>query len=335
MRDRFGAVAPWSLGIEEELFLVDAESCQTTPAFSRIVEEPSEQVKPELFECLVELATPVVPDAEAAYETLCSLRRRLVAQARPHGVTVHAAGAHALAHGRGQPIVPLDRYRRLADDLGDRIYLQLVAGLHVHVAVPDAESCLRAFEGVVPWLPTLLALSANSPIAEGRSTGRRSERAGRLLAMPTGGTPPVLRSWTDWEAATQGDSTRRHWDAWPRPEYGTLEIRVMDMQTDVRRSAGFAALVRALVVVVLDAPSEPYDREVYARRRTAAAAGRPDQAEVEALAALVDGAFDPVARRLAESVLAGRPEAERQLAVAASDGIDAVPADVVARTLAF
>jgi glutamate---cysteine ligase / carboxylate-amine ligase len=332
---RFGAAPPWTLGIEEELMLVDSKTLETSPAFSRVVGQARDGLKPELFECFVELTTPVMPDAEAALAELRRLRNQMAALAAVRGILVHAAGAHALARGAGQPIVPVERYERMANALGRRIYRQLVCGLHVHVSVPDPETCLAAFEGIVPWLPTLLALSANSPFAEGKDTGRRSERAVRLLEMPTGGTPPVLRSWDDWTAVTAGDDTRRHWDAWPRPEYGTLEVRVTDMQTDVRRSAGFAAIVQALVAELSSgALPEPYDRELYARRRLRAAAELPDRAEVEALAAIVE----PSARTfgawpLAEAVLAGRPEAERQLEVAAEDGLAAVPRDVVARTL--
>ena len=135
----------------------------------------------------------------------------------------------------------------------------------------------------MPWLPTLLALSANSPFAEGEATGRRSERADRLLDLPTGGTPPVLRNSDDWEAATAGDRGRRHWDAWPRPEYGTLEVRVMDMQTDVRRSAGLAEIVGALVATVAESEHATYDRDLYARRRERATREAPDPGEVEAL----------------------------------------------------
>jgi len=101
------------------------------------------------------------------------------------------------------------------------------------------------------------------------------------------------------------------------------------MQTDVRRSAGFAELIGALVAAVSDEPSAPYDRELYAQRRDEATREPPDPAEVEALAALVEPGG------LAAALLAGRPEAERQLEVEAADGIAAVPADVVRRTLAF
>ena len=330
-RGRFGSAPPGSVGVEEELVLVDGETSAAVAGFSRLVGTPSAEVKPELFESLIELATPVLPNAGAAHDELRRLRAEVAERAAQQGIALHAAGAHALARGHEQRLVPLDRYRRLKEAVGASIYRQLVCGLHVHVSVADAETCLRAFEGVVPWLPTLLALSANSPFAEGADTGRRSERAVRLLEMPTGGTPPVLRSWADWEAATQGDDTRRHWDAWPRPEHGTLEVRVKDVQTDVRRSAGFAELVAALVAAVADGGARPYDRELYARRRAEAVREPPDAAEVEALGELVA----PHAGELAVAVLAGRPEAERQLELAAADGIAAVPPDVVARTLAF
>ena len=267
---RFGAAPPWTLGIEEELVLVDAGTFGTAPVFSRVFGLERSPFKPELFECLVELTTGVV-EADGVLGELERLRAEAAALTAPHGVRLLAAGTHALAAGAGQPIVPVERYERLAESIGPPIYRQLVCGLHVHVSMPDPDTCLRAFESVVPWLPVLLALSANSPFAEGVGTGRRSERAARLSELPTGGTPPVLHGWDDWEAATAGDAARRHWDAWPRPEYGTLEVRVMDMQTDVRRSAGLAAIVQALAKPVPDTAQEPYDREVYARRRTEAA----------------------------------------------------------------
>jgi carboxylate-amine ligase len=138
------------------------------------------------------------------------------------------------------------------------------------VAVPDPDTCLRAFEGILPRLPDLLAASANSPYWDGADSGRRSIRSQILLEMPTGGPPPVLRSWDDWEAATQGDSKRRHWDAWPRPEYGTLEVRVLDQPTSLRRTAELAAEVQRLVREAAEFDGPPHDRTEYAALRDAA-----------------------------------------------------------------
>jgi carboxylate-amine ligase len=279
----WGSAPPFSLGVEEELFLVDPKTLDAVPVADSVVYPQTHRIKHELFACIVETTTPVCRDADEVLEHLASLRREVVRR----GGAIVAAGTHPLACGEGQPTVQLARYKRVRWELGDRLWTQLVCGLHVHVALPDADTALRAFEGVVPWLPVLLALSANSPYVEGEATGLRSTRAERLLQMPTGGTPPPLPDWAAWEEATAGDDTRRHWDAWPRPEHGTLEIRVMDQPTDVRRSAAFAALIQALVAAVVDDEPEPYDRELYARRRTEAARLPPIPSEVVALAAIV------------------------------------------------
>ena len=198
-----------------------------------------------------------------------ALRHEVAERAAVHGLALLATGSHPTARGR-VPIVPVERYRRLKAELGPGLYRQRVCGLHVHVSVPDPETCLRAFEGVVPQLPGLLAASANSPFWDGAPSGRRSIRSEILLEMPTGGTPPVLRGWDDWQAATRGDNTRRHWDAWPRPEYGTLEVRVLDQPTSLRRTAELAAEVQRLVREAAEWDGKPFDRDEYAALRDAA-----------------------------------------------------------------
>jgi len=268
---RFGVAPPWSLGVEEELMLVDAETLEPArDGFSRVFGEATERIKPELFESFVEITTSVVETAEEAEGELRSLREEVAERASEHGLAVLATGSHPTARGRF-PIVPVERYQRLKAKLGPRLLRQHVCGLHVHVSVPDPDTCLRAFEGVVPRLPGLLAASANSPFWEGADSGWRSIRSQILLEMPTGGTPPVLLSWDDWRAASREDSTRRHWDAWPRPEYGTLEVRVMDQPTSLRRTVELAAEVQRLVREVAEWDGEPLDRDEYAAERDAAA----------------------------------------------------------------
>jgi glutamate---cysteine ligase / carboxylate-amine ligase len=296
---RFGSAAPWSLGVEEELMLVDAETLEPArDGFSRVFGEATERIKPELFESFVEITTPVVETPEEAESELRAQRAEVAERAAAYGLAVLATGSHPTARGR-VPFVPVERYLRLKAELGSRLYRQHVCGLHVHVSVPDPDTCLRAFEGILPSLPRLLAASANSPFWEGTVSGRRSIRSQILLEMPTGGTPPRLRSWDDWQAATRGDSKRRHWDAWPRPEYGTLEVRILDQPTSLRRTMELSAEVRRLVREAAETDGLPYDREEYASLRDAA--GR-------------DG---------------GGPEAERQLEL----GPEAAVRELVALTL--
>jgi carboxylate-amine ligase len=296
---RFGSAPPWSLGVEEELMLVDAETLEPAhDGFSRVFGEATGRIKPELFESFVEITTPVVETAEEVEAELRSLRSEVADRAAEHRLTVLATGSHPTARGR-VPIVPVDRYRKLKAELGPSLYRQQVCGLHVHVSVPDPDTCLRAFEGVVPRLPGLLAASANSPYWDGDESGWRSIRSQILLEMPTGGPPPVLRGWDDWQAATRDDSTRRHWDAWPRPEYGTLEVRVLDQPTSLRRTGELAAEVQQLVREAAEADGGPFDRDEYAVQRDAA--GREG----------------------------GGPEAERQLEL----GPEAAVREIAARTL--
>jgi carboxylate-amine ligase len=274
----FGAAPPWSLGVEEELMLVDAETLEPAgDGFSRVFGEAAERIKPELFESFVEITTSVHQTPEEIEAELRVLRHEVAERAAEHGLTVLATGSHPTARGR-VPIVPVDRYERMREKLGPQLDRQLVCGIHVHVAVPDPDTCLRAFEGVVPRLPELLAASANSPYWDGVDSGWRSIRSQILLEMPTGGTPPVLRSWDDWQAASRHDSTRRHWDAWPRPEYGTLEVRVMDQSTSLRRTAELAADVQRLVREAAEFDGEPFDRGDYeaARERAGREGGGPE-----------------------------------------------------------
>ncbi len=268
---RFGATPPWALGVEEELMLVDAQTLEPArDGFSRVFGDATERIKPELFESFVEITTAVVETAEEAETELRALRREVAERAAEHGLALLATGSHPTARGL-VPIVPVARYEKLKAKLGPRLYRQRVCGLHVHVAMPDPDTCLRAFEGVVPRLPGLLAASANSPFWDGAESGWRSIRSQILLEMPTGGTPPVLRGWDDWRAATRDDSTRRHWDAWPRPEYGTLEVRVMDQPTLLRRTMELAAEVQRLVQEAAESDGEPFDRHEYAAQRQLAA----------------------------------------------------------------
>ncbi len=267
---RFGAVPPWSLGVEEELMLVDAETLEPArDGFSRVFGEATERIKPELFESFVEITTTVVETPEEAEAQLRASRNAVAERAAEHGLAVIATGSHPTARGR-VPLVPVERYWKLKAQLGPQLYRQQVCGLHVHVSVPDPDTCLRAFEGVVPRLPGLLAESANSPFWDGAESGRRSVRSQILLEMPTGGTPPLLRSWDDWQVATRGDSKRRHWDAWPRPEYGSLEVRVLDQPTSLRRTVELATEVQQLVREAAETDGTPFDRAEYAARRDAA-----------------------------------------------------------------
>jgi glutamate---cysteine ligase / carboxylate-amine ligase len=298
-----------TLGVEEELLLLDPETLAPAAGVERLL--GPEGLKTELFSCFVETNTPVCESVEEARTELVRLRRLVAERAAGIGIVVGAAGSHPFALPAEQPIVQEQRYLDMVAELGDVAQGQLVCGLHVHVGMASFDDCLRALGWLQPWLPALLALSANSPYLEGEETGELSSRLGRLHELPRSGPPPPLASEAEWEAAVAAEGveyTRIWWDARPHPRLGTLEVRIADQPTSVERAAALVALVQALC---------------------AAPPGSGD--DVLAAAA-------PAARELGTWELVQQlrepPEALRQLDVGRREGLRAVVEDVVRRSAA-
>ena len=307
--------------------LLDADTLELSSGVELLL--GPEGLKTELFSCLVETNTPVCESAAEAWDELVRLRAVVRDAAGREGLAVAAAGSHPFSRGEDQEIVAEPRYLKMSEELGPKLHRQLVCGLHVHVGMASFDECLQTLAAIVPWLPTVLALSLNSPYMQGGETGALSSRAARLAELPRGGEePPSFASPEEWEAyieATGKDYTRSWWDARPHPRLGTLEVRIADQPTSVERSAALAALVQALCA---EPPTEQPTGE-YSEERAAAARG---SAPTERLLTLVE----PAARELGTSELIDTlrepAEALRQLEVGGRNGLIAVAADLVART---
>jgi carboxylate-amine ligase len=237
------------------------------------------RAKTELHASVFELNTDPSPDAAAILAALTTLRAAAAAVAADAGLAVAATGSHPFASPESQPIVQEERYVQMVAHHGLSARRQNVQGLHVHLAMPSGEECWRVLEGMVPWLPVVLALSANSPWLAGVATGMASNRAPVLAELPRAGCPPALASYAEWEAWVErfvrlgviADYTRIWWDVRPHPLLGTLEVRMPDQPTDVRRSAALAGLLQGLARAFLSADVEPADRSDYEYNRWAAA----------------------------------------------------------------
>lgn len=255
--------------------LLDPETYALAPGVERLL--GPEGVKTELFSCLVETNTRVCETAAVAREEIVRLRALVRAAAEREGLLVAAAGSHPFSRPEEQAIVAEPRYAKLLEQMGPGARRQLVCGLHVHVGMESWEACLRTLRGVLPWLPSVLALSLNSPYLAGEEPKALSARAARLLELPRAGPPPAFAEPAEWEAAvaaTGRDYTRTWWDARPHPRLGTLEVRIADQPTSADRAAALAALVQALCAEPPEA--EPLERDDYLARRAAAARGELD-----------------------------------------------------------
>jgi carboxylate-amine ligase len=283
---------------------VDPSTLQPRDAASLLLPDgDTPLLKHELFQCIVEITTPVVSSAPAVVEALAAGRMRAAAAASTHGLRVLASGAYPVAVEGRPRVTDTPHYRDVAARLGRRLYGQLVCGLHIHVGLESRREALNALEGVIPWLPAVLAVSANSALGRGSEASLLSVRSARLAELDATLLPPV--------AADTSSSEPGWWDARYNERWQTLEVRVPDQPTDVGRSGGIAALVQALAVTACHAANPPADRDAYRQRRQDAACGRADLSD---LARNVE----PVARRLGtwraiRALLESETEGERQL----------------------
>jgi glutamate---cysteine ligase / carboxylate-amine ligase len=336
IEQHFGESAPLSLGVEEEVMILDAETLEPAAAIHVLLEGAAElelpgSLKTELHASVVELTTGICTDVDEAIAALRELRRAADGIARANGLVIAAAGAHPTAMLESLPVVQEERYLQMLERVGRAARRQGVNGLHVHIGVETAERCYERLEAVLSWLPVVLALSANSPFADGETTGMLSNRAEILTQLPRAGAPPAFGSYDGFEAWVERlmrigvleDYTRIWWDVRPHPHLGTLEIRIADQPTSLERTE---MLVRILRGLVAHAPASRTDRGDYVQNRWAAARFGLDAELIHP-----DGERAVPARELARDLLGvdpPEPEALTQLSAALP------AADLVARTVA-
>ena len=238
--------------------ILDAETLELSnsiEAMLKAVEGADGQVKPELMESVLEVATnPCRNTAEAGTE-LRELRRRVQLAASERGLCIGSAGTHPFAMWEDQRIVARPRYRDLVAALRFVARQELIFGVHVHVGIDDPDKAIHVANGMRVHVPVLLALSANSPFWRADATGLLSTRTPIFRAFPRVGIPPRYDNFEDYvrrvrfmvESRVIEDYTYLWYDVRPHPNFGTVEIRVMDAQTRVEHTLGLAALVQCLV----------------------------------------------------------------------------------------
>jgi carboxylate-amine ligase len=266
-----------TLGVEEELMLLDAETFLPVAASQLVVGEvDAGLLKTELHASVIELTTPVCRDVGEVIASLRELRREAAARAAELGLVVAAGGSHPTAPLESLPVVQEERYLSMIREIGYAARRQGVNGLHVHVGMESMENCWERLESVLGWLPAVLAVSCNSPFLDGVETGMLSNRAAVLAELPRGGAPPSFASYADWEAWVDrlvslgvfADATRLWWDARPNVRLGTLEVRIADQPTSLARTELIVQLVSDLVERV---PTRVTPRGDYLQNRWAAA----------------------------------------------------------------
>jgi carboxylate-amine ligase len=260
---RFGESAPLSLGIEEELLLVDQDGdlrAASEAVLDSVAAPLAPQVSAEIFAEQIELKTIVCAGPDEALRELRELRRAI----REAGFELLGAGLHPTAVSGEAALVSKPRYDVVREDFGDLLATP-PCGLHVHVGIPDPDTAVAVANAFRLYLPLLQALSANSPFREGTDSGHASARASVARAWPRFQLPRRFRDYEDFcrvadqliAAAGVDDYTYIWWDVRPHPRLGTVEVRAVDVPTDAATSAAVAAMIQAIAAKELDRPSQP------------------------------------------------------------------------------
>jgi carboxylate-amine ligase len=257
LRAAFEVARPMTIGIEEELMVLDPQTLDLTPRARDVLAllDGDPRFQPELPAAQLEIVGAPAATVDVAVAQLAVAREDLARAAQ--GIARFAAcGAHPFAAARGELSVG-EHYARLVAEFGSVLRRQLVFGLHVHVAVSDAERVLAVYNAVREYLPALAALGAGAPFYERRDTGLASVRPKICDLLPRQGIPPVITSWEAYaEALAWGGRTgpfaarRWWWEARVNPVVGTIEVRVADAQATVADTGALAGVVHALIATL-------------------------------------------------------------------------------------
>ena len=249
----------FTLGIEEEYLLVDAETLDLAPAPDAFMEqctrEMEEHVSPEFLQCQVEVGTKVCSHIGEARKELSRLRSCVGRIAAEYGLRPLAVSTHPFGDWHRQHFTDKERYRSLEKDLAHVARRLLICGMHVHVGIGDDELRIDLMNQFSYFLPHVLALSVSSPFWEGRETGLQCYRLTVFDNLPRTGLPPQFLSWGEYQRSVTmltgneiiEDATKIWWDLRPSNRFPTLETRICDVAPLIDDTIAIAAMIQSLM----------------------------------------------------------------------------------------
>jgi carboxylate-amine ligase len=269
LRAAFDEVSPLTVGLEEEVALLDAQTLDLAPRGAELLAAAGEDApfKLEMPATQVEIAGAPAATVEEAVAGLAAGRRRLAALAAEHGLRPACMAVHPFAAAEA-PLNDAARYAAIEAAYGTAARRQLVSALHVHVRVAGADRALAVYNALRHHLPDVAALAACAPYYEGGDTGLASVRPLICTLLPRQGIPPALPSWDAFAAALAdvGDPAAWWWELRPHRLHGTLEVRAPDVQASLGQAAAVGSFVHALVGWLAarhDAGEAPPDEEAW------------------------------------------------------------------------
>ena len=271
--NEFAKSKPLTMGIELELQLVnlhDYDLVGSAPDLLRDVERQKLKldVKPEMTNSMIEMATGICENYSDALSQLTEIRDVLVASSDRLNIGICGGGTHAFQRWSDQKIFDKPRFQYLSELYGYLAKQFTVFGQHVHIGCPGPDIALYLMHCLSRYIPHFIALSGSSPFVQGDDSGFLSARLNSVFAFPLSGRAPFVETWTDFDKyfekmiATGVVKSMKdfYWDIRPKPEYGTIEVRVMDTPLTVHKAAQIAAYIQSVArYIIIERPFMPTD----------------------------------------------------------------------------
>jgi carboxylate-amine ligase len=229
-------------------------------------------VKPEITESMVELNSSIHRNHDSVLAELRLIRDAMAQAAERLNVRIAGGGSHPFHKWSERRIYPTERFKHLLNVYGYLAKQFTVFGQHVHIGAANGDEALYLAHMLSRYVPHFIALSASSPFQQGEDTSYQSSRLNTVSAFPLAGQLPFVQSWSEFTLfynKMRGfgviESMKDfYWDIRPKPEYGTVEIRVFDTPLTVERAAQLAAYVQSLARYLLTERAHAPSRDVYA-----------------------------------------------------------------------
>ena len=248
-----------SLGVELELQLVNTHDFDLAPYAEDMLRMMSKiqlpgAVVPEMTSSMIEISTGVCKSSAEVLSQLTQIRDALVKCADKLNIAVVGGGTHPFQQWHERRIYDKPRFRELSELYGYLSKQFTIFGQHVHVGCPDADSALLTLHRMSRYIPHFIALSASSPYVQGQDTAFDSARLNSVFAFPLSGRAPFALTWDDFtvyfnkmtHTGVVKSMKDFYWDIRPKPEFGTIEIRVFDTPLTIERASALSGFVQSL-----------------------------------------------------------------------------------------
>jgi glutamate---cysteine ligase / carboxylate-amine ligase len=248
-----------TLGVELELQIVNRHDYDLSPSAKDLLRLMAKrkipgEVTPEITDSMIELCTGVCTDHGEVLSHLTEVRDALSETAARLNVGLCGGGTHPFQDWSQRRIFDKPRFQELSSLYGYLSKQFTVFGQHVHIGCPGPDQALVLLHGLSRFIPHLIALSASSPFIQGVDTGFQSSRLNSVFAFPLSGRAPFLCRWEDFTAyfdkmAHTGvvkSMKDFYWDIRPKPEFGTIEVRVLDTPLTIEKAAALAGYIQCL-----------------------------------------------------------------------------------------